>query len=110
MFASGGAINQVAPDATAFVHRDKFALLATETSWTLEDQPSVADAGVDWLDGLAQDLQPYVSGSAYQNFIDRSQSDSEQAYYGANLARLGEVKAAYDPTDLFSFQQSIRPA
>ncbi len=52
-------------------------------------------------------MRPYVSASAYQNFIDRTQPDWQHAYYGENFQRLTEVKRAYDPDDVFSFEQSI---
>jgi FAD/FMN-containing dehydrogenase len=107
LFASGGAINEVAPDATAFVHRRQFAILATESTWSAKDPEKVADANVGWLDDLAAALAPHVSGSAYQNFIDRSQPDWERAYYGGNLERLTKVKRRYDPDGLFAFEQGI---
>ncbi|MFC9786635.1 BBE domain-containing protein [Rhodococcus sp. NPDC127528] len=34
-------------------------------------------------------------------------SDWEREYYGAIGARLRRVKAAYDPDNLFSFEQSV---
>jgi FAD binding domain/Berberine and berberine like len=107
MFLSGGAINRVAADATAFVHRDEFALIALETTWTTMDSDSVSRRGLDWIEGFADALRPHVSGFAYQNFIDRSQPDWEHAYYGSNFARLKKVKRRYDPDDVFRFEQSI---
>ena len=107
MFASGGAINEIAADATAFVHRDKFGLLASEASWTAEDTPETVAANLEWLQALREGLRPHVSGSAYQNFIARDQPEWQRAYYGSNLERLVEVKQRYDPDDVFSFEQSI---
>lgn len=107
IFGSGGAINRVAADATAFVHRDAFALMASEVSWSAADPEPTVQANLGWLDAFAEAMSPHVSGAAYQNFIDRSQPDWQQAYYGENLARLTEVKRAYDPDDVFSFEQSI---
>ena len=107
VFASGGAINEVPADATAFVHRDKFALLATETSWTPADSHKTIDANLTWLRDLRESLAPSASGSAYQNFIARDQPDWQRAYYGSNLERLVEVKNQFDPEDVFSFEQSI---
>ncbi len=107
LFASGGAINKVAADATAFVHRSQFAILATETTWEPTDSQRTVDANIDWLEGLSASLRPHVTGAAYQNFIDRSQRDWQQAYYGDNFDRLVRVKIAFDPDDVFTFKQSI---
>ena len=107
MFLSGGAINRVPADATAFVHRDDFALIAMETTWAAEDPKSVSRRGLDWIEGMADALQPHVSGFAYQNFIDRAQKNWQHAYYGSNFKRLEEVKRRYDPDDVFRFKQSI---
>ena len=90
MFLSGGAINRVPAHATAFVHRDEFALIAMETTWTAQDSKSVARHGLDWIEGFADALRPHVSGFAYQNFIDRSQPNWQHAYYGSNFERLRE--------------------
>ena len=107
LFASGGAINEIAPDATAFVHRRQFAVLATESTWSADAPAKVARANLEWIQDLAGALAPHVSRSAYQNFIDRSQPDWARAYYGKNLKRLTAIKRRYDPDGRFSFEQGI---
>jgi FAD/FMN-containing dehydrogenase len=107
MFASGGAINEVPAPATAFVHRDEFALIAMETCWNGRDSEPVIRRNLEWIEAFAEALRPHVSSHAYQNFIDRSQADWQHAYYGSNLPRLIDVKSRYDPDDVFHFQQSI---
>ena len=103
----GGAINAVAADATAFVHRDALCQLQMSGSWGSGTSASSAAAVAAWLGETATRLAPYTNGEAYQNRIDPTLADWPQAYYGTNLPRLESIKRAYDPDDVFSFAQSI---
>ncbi len=108
MFALGGEINQVPPEATAFVHRGGLFIFAAETCWADYDPPDVAAANLDWLDefydGIFGDTPP---GHSYQNFPDPTLTDWRRAYYGANYQRLVSVKRKYDPTGFFRYPQAI---
>ena len=104
--ALGGAINRVAPSATAFVHRSALFDAQYSGSWTSGGQPT-DDANKTWVEQMYTALHPYGDGGAYVNYIDPDQPDWQQAYYGANLARLKQVKQKYDPADIFKFPQSI---
>jgi FAD/FMN-containing dehydrogenase len=99
----GGAINSVNPTATAFVHRDALAGVQMVASWGSGPEPANV---ASWLTTAATDMAPHASG-AYQNYIDPTLADWQEAYYGANLPRLVKVKAAVDPDDFFHFAQSI---
>jgi FAD/FMN-containing dehydrogenase len=105
--ASGGAINDVATDATAFVHRKALASIQYSAGWGNAAPATTAGANREWLESVWSRMRPYVNGQAYQNYIDPDLPDWEQAYYGSNLARLRSVKRTYDPDDLFKFAQSI---
>jgi FAD/FMN-containing dehydrogenase len=107
IFAWGGRIRRVAPERTAFVHRDPAFLMDTETTWTARDSKRVVTANLDWLAGVYDALAGYGMRQAYQNFIDPSLADWKKAYYGENLPRLVRVKRRYDPDDAFRFAQSI---
>jgi FAD/FMN-containing dehydrogenase len=93
----GGAIGHVAPDATAFVHRNEIACI----------QYLTYNGGTSWLQSTWQKMRPYVSGMAYQNYIDSSQPHWQQAYYGANYARLESIRKSVDPHHFFNFPQAI---
>jgi FAD/FMN-containing dehydrogenase len=105
--AYGGVINTVAPDATAFVHRQALCCMQASTSWGPDAAPSTVETARAWLEHAAAATAPYVSRGAYQNYIDPGLVDWPEAYYGANLPRLVEVKGRYDPDDVFHFAQSI---
>jgi FAD/FMN-containing dehydrogenase len=107
LYAWGGNVNDLAPDASAFVHRNADLLFKCEAIWAPEDDPTLIAANLDWLEGYHAAMQPYLSGGAYQNFPDRTQADWPQAYYGENLPRLVEIKRTWDPGNLFRFGQSI---
>jgi FAD/FMN-containing dehydrogenase len=105
--AMGGAVNRVAPGATAYVHRNALFQAQYTTGWT----SGAASAGVArqhaWQRSFWRSMRPYASGQAYQNYIDPDLANWRQAYYGANYARLTRVKAAYDPDRVFTFPQAI---
>ncbi len=105
--AYGGAINTVAADATAFVHRSALSCLQASTSWGPQSAATTVAEAQAWLAASAKDLGPFVSTAAYQNYIDPTLVDWAEAYYGANLPRLVSVKNRYDPDDVFHFAQSI---
>jgi FAD/FMN-containing dehydrogenase len=95
--AYGGAINQVAPSATAFVHRDELCCI----------QYLSYNGGGAWLEATWSAMRPHVSGTAYQNYIDPALTGWQAAYYGANYRRLESIRRRVDPHHLFSFPQAI---
>lgn len=97
----GGAIGRVAADATAFPHRS--ALFSAQ--YLAEHRAGTAAAAVEegarWAHGMRATMRPWSSGGAYVNYLDGLLEQPAQAYFGANLRRLQQVKQAYDPAGLF---------
>jgi FAD/FMN-containing dehydrogenase len=108
--AADGAVNSHAPGTTAFVHRNNLFVAQYQARWRTDSPSDVIAANLRWANDFYAAVEPYRSGFAYQDYIDRDLPDWEQAYYGANLERLRRVKAKYDPDDFFRFAQSIAPA
>jgi FAD/FMN-containing dehydrogenase len=95
--AYGGAVNRIAPTATAFVHRQQLFCI----------QYYGNGSGAAWIGQAWAKLRPYVSGEAYQNYIDPSLKQWQQAYYGQNLPRLEATRRRVDPDHYFNFPQAI---
>jgi FAD/FMN-containing dehydrogenase len=108
--ALGGAVNRVAPDATAFVHRDGLFVAQFTTTWSDGAPASATNAQQNWLRAFHQTMTPYASGRAYQNYLDPELTGWQQAYYGANYARLLQVRAAYDPEHVMNLPRGIGAA
>jgi FAD/FMN-containing dehydrogenase len=104
LFALGGAVNTVAPAATAFVHRG--ALFSVELL-ALWDAASHQGANLAWVDAARASVRPHLSSEAVQNYADPGLGRARRAYYGANLERLVAVKHAVDPRNVFRHSQSI---
>ncbi|MEP6851114.1 MAG: FAD-binding oxidoreductase [bacterium] len=94
--AMGGAYNRVAPDATAFVHRNEHFLLE-----------HVTDGSARWADRSWAIAHDHGSGRVYPNFPDPALNDWADAYHGGNLARLVAAKQCYDPDRFFRFPQAV---
>jgi FAD/FMN-containing dehydrogenase len=105
--ALGGAVNRIAPGATAFVHRNALFQAQYTTTWPVGSAAAAVARQHAWQQSFWQSMRPYASGQAYQNYVDPALADWRQAYYGANYTRLTQVKAKYDPDRVFTFPQAV---
>ena len=64
----------------------------------------------EWTIDYWEALHPYSTGGAYVNFMMEEGRERFRATYGDNYDRLAEVKAKYDPTNVFHVNQNIKPA
>ena len=76
----------------------------------LDDTSCSAEAIKRWTVDYWEAAHPHSAGGAYVNFMMDEGQERVQATYGDNYARLTQVKAAYDPTNLFRVNQNIKPA
>jgi len=106
-FLTGGAVQDVAPHQTAFVHRRDWLLTSIETNWLATDPSAQVASALDWTDAFYAAMADWTSGESYQNFIDDREPRWARAYHGGNLERLVAIKRQVDPNNVFNFRQSI---
>lgn len=105
----GGAMNRVAPTATAFWHRSVPFMASFDGAWT---DPADTEQNIAWVRKGCTAMSRFSSdGGAYVNFPGLGEEGDAQvrAAYGGNYERLVEVKNKYDPTNLFRLNQNIKP-
>jgi aclacinomycin oxidase len=119
----GGRINTVAADATASAQRDSILDIACTTGWI---DPGDEEKNLKWVRAFYRDLFADsggvpVPGEAYDGtFINHPDVDLadpalntsgvpwQALYYQANYSRLQEIKARWDPLNVFRHSLSIR--
>lgn len=103
----GGAAGRVPADATAYAHRSSRIMVNVAALYEGADELAGTLA---WVEGLADALRQDDPG-AYVNFLaDEGEERVRAAYPGGAYERLAEVKARYDPANLFHRNQNVRPA
>jgi FAD/FMN-containing dehydrogenase len=106
IYPINGACNRVAPDATAFAHRD--AMFATVIAGMWPD-PTDNEANIQWVRDYYDATAPLSEEGGYVNFMSGDDQGRIKANYGDSYDRLVEVKRKYDPDNLFHLNQNIRP-
>jgi hypothetical protein len=102
-----GEVTRVAPDATAFPHREPGYNLAITGEWL---EASETETNVRWVRETFAALEPYMAPQVYVNYLGDDESGRTRNAYGGNYERLVEVKRRYDPNNLFRLNQNIDPA
>ena len=102
----GGAVSTVDTRATAFPHRKALATVQLYSSATAKDAKAKHDA----INQAGAALARLGITGGYVNYLDPTQPDWANAYYGPNLPRLRQVANTYDPKRVFGFAQSVQSA
>jgi FAD/FMN-containing dehydrogenase len=106
VYPINGAAHRVAPDATAFGHRDANFAMVIAGIWP---DPRDNERNIEWVRDYYAAIAPHSEKGAYVNFLAGDDQARVRESYGANYARLAEVKRAYDPDNVFHLNQNIRP-
>jgi len=101
-----GAVSRVALTDTAFALRQPGYEVDITGVWSTS--PEKADA-VRWVQATRDNLQPFAHG-VYVNQLGDTSDELVRTAYGANHARLVEIKKKYDPNNVLRLNQNIKPA
>jgi len=104
--AYGGAIADTPDEATAFSQRGTLFEYVCAASW---NDPAQDQARMSAARRAAAGLEPFASGAYVNVLSDEGDAGVRRAYPPAKLARLAELKKAYDPANVFHLNHNIRP-
>lgn len=104
----GGAYSRIATDATAFAHRKSKVMVAFLAMY---EGGAEVTAHFDRWATSALDTVSNTNAVAYVNFLGLEGGEGLRAAYpGSTWDRLRQIKAKYDPENLFRLNQNIPPA
>jgi FAD/FMN-containing dehydrogenase len=102
----GGAPSRVAVEDTAYPHRNTAAFLHVFAGWI---DPASDEENMSWVRGLADRIAEHGSSGVYVNMLSEDEPERIRAAYGPNLDRLSELKAKWDPDNVFRGNHNIVP-
>ena len=106
LYPINGAAGRVGKDDTPWAYRD--------ATWAqvivgVDPDPANKERLISWARSYWEALHPYSAGGAYINFMMDEGEDRVKATYRGSYERLARIKAKYDPGNLFSVNQNIKP-
>jgi FAD/FMN-containing dehydrogenase len=107
LFHVHGAAARRKPEATAYSHRGAMWDLDFIAQWTDEEKAQSASL-TEWVRRGFDSMQPYAA-DVYVNHLGPDDGDRVKSAYGANFDRLAQIKAIYDPGNLFKVNHNIKP-
>lgn len=108
LFQIGGALNHLDDAHSPVGNRDASYVVNIGGAWehAADDAVNIAWAREAW-----QDMRQFSTGGTYVNFLTEDEPPERVATaLGAGLPRLGEIKARWDPDNVFRTNRNIAPA
>ena len=104
--AQGGAISDLDEAATAFAGRSAMYRTIAESVW---NDPHDDVAAIEWARGAMAIAEPDSVARRYVNEVFEPGTDLSTVYGPEKLARLTEIKRAWDPDNVFRSNHNIAP-
>jgi len=100
VWALGGRMRIEPEGGSAFAKRDAPFLLGVESNW---EDAAEDDANISWTRDMIDEASVLSPGGTYLNFPGFVEEGEQllRDTYGASYDRLREVKAKYDPDNVF---------
>lgn len=107
IYPMDGAVHDAADDATAFSYRHAEYV---HIIGAITPDPAPMAGYRDWVRNYWSALHPHSAGGTYVNFLMEEGEERIAASYPKNYTRLRQIKAKYDPDNVFHMNQNIKPA
>lgn len=108
LFQLEGALNRLKEDHSPVGNRDARYVFNLGGSWEQEEDDKV---NVDWTREAWNDMRQFSTGGTYINFLTEDEGPERiEAALGKGIQRLAEVKARWDPENVFRTNRNIKPA
>jgi FAD/FMN-containing dehydrogenase len=107
LFQLGGALNELEEDHSPVGNRDARYVFNLGGSW---EQAEDDDVNLAWTRDAWNDLKQFSTGGTYINFLTEDEGPERiEAALRTGLQRLPEVKAKWDPENVFRTNRNIEP-
>jgi FAD/FMN-containing dehydrogenase len=107
LYPINGAAHNMGKNDTAWNYREANFV---QVIVGVDPDPANNPRTIAWSKEYWRKLHPYSAGGAYVNMMMDEGQERVQAAYRDNYARLAQIKAKYDPQNLFRMNQNIKPA
>jgi hypothetical protein len=108
IYGLGGVARDVPEEDSAFANRDSLWWINWANHWhdAVDDEKNM-----EIIRASYRSVEPWLGRGVYVNMLNVDELDRVEEAYGGpeKYRRLGEVKAAYDPTNLFRINHNIKP-
>jgi FAD/FMN-containing dehydrogenase len=107
LFQIAGALNQLEEGHSPVGNRDARYVLNITSAWEKADEDR---ANIEWTRKAWEDMKRFSTGGTYVNFLTEDESAERIATaLGKGLGRLAEVKAKWDPGNMFRTNRNVKP-
>jgi hypothetical protein len=107
-FQIEGALNQLKEEYSPVGNRDARYVLNIAGSW---DHAADDTVNIEWARAAWDDMKAFSTGGTYVNFLTEDEGPERiETALGKGLGRLAEIKAKWDPQNVFRTNRNVKPA